>query len=130
MPSRVRLIDTPWGRLSLAEASRCAGITPNTVCMRLARGWSVEQALVPPKRPRPRVKPMPPTKAERMARKTYRLTPEERDKVVRMYIQGLKCDYIAAVMGIRREGVSKLAIRRGVPHRMPSMRRISRAAEV
>lgn len=63
----------------------------------------------------------PPTKAERMARKNYKLTPAERDKLVNMYIQGLKCEYIAAVLGIRRESVSKMAIRRGAPHRMPSM---------
>lgn len=75
-------------------------------------------------------KPVQKTKAERMAQKNYRLTPDERAKLVRMYLQGLKCEYIAAVFGIRRESVSKTALRYGAPHRMPSMRRISRAAEV
>jgi len=122
MPKKI--LDTPWGPLHLAEAARRAGIDPNIVHKRLKIGWSVANALtLPLNSTRPPPKAPPPTKAERMARKTYRLTQAERQKLVNMYLQGLKCDYIAAVFGIRRESVSKMALRRGAPHRMPSMRR-------
>lgn len=53
----------------------------------------------------------------------YKLTPEQRTEIVRMYIEGHKLEYIAALFGIRRESVSKLALRRGAPHRCPTMRR-------
>jgi hypothetical protein len=55
--------------------------------------------------------------------RTYKLTPEQRDAIVRMYQDGFKCEYIAALFGVRREYPSKLALRRGAAHRMPTMRR-------
>ena len=54
-----------------------------------------------------------------VAKKTYKLTPAERDDVLRMYQEGYKCEYVAALFGIRRESVSKLAIRRGARQRRP-----------
>jgi hypothetical protein len=50
-----------------------------------------------------------------MARK---LTPEQQAEVYRMYVENrFKCEYIGALFGIRRESVSKLALRRGAPKR-------------
>ena len=57
--------------------------------------------------------------------RTYKLTPAQRDTIVRMYEDGFKCEYIAALFGVRREYPSKLALRRGAVHRMPTMRRKS-----
>lgn len=56
---------------------------------------------------------------------TYKLTPAQRDTIVRMYEEGFKLEYIAALFGVRREYPSKLALRRGAAHRMPTMRRKS-----
>jgi hypothetical protein len=50
-----------------------------------------------------------------------KLTYEQRREIVRMYEEGLKLEYIAALYGVRREYPSKLAIRWGSPLRVPSM---------
>jgi hypothetical protein len=47
----------------------------------------------------------------------YTLTLEQRRKIVQMYEEGHKCEYIAALFGVRREYPSKLAIRWGSPKR-------------
>jgi hypothetical protein len=51
------------------------------------------------------------------------LTYEQRREIVMMYDRGDKLEYIAALFGVRREYPSKLALRWGSPHRMPSMRK-------
>jgi DNA-directed RNA polymerase specialized sigma24 family protein len=63
-------------------------------------------------------------------KKTYKLTPAQRLELVQLYIAGHKLEYIAALLGIRRESVSKLALRAGAPHRCPHMRRKDHARPV
>ena len=65
-----------------------------------------------------------------MTKKANRLTPAERDDVLRMYEEGYKCEYVAALFGIRRESVSKLAIRRGARQRRPIIRTEKIGAEI
>ena len=60
---------------------------------------------------------------ETMANKPYTLTVQQRLDIVRMYEEGHKLEYIAALFGVRREYVSKLALRRGVSYRCPNMRK-------
>ena len=53
-----------------------------------------------------------------------KLSDEQRAEIVQMYIDGTeKIEYIAAIFGVRREYVSHLAIRRGVPMRRPQSSR-------
>ena len=52
------------------------------------------------------------------------LTKKQRLEIVELYKAGEKCEYIAALYGVRREYPSKLSLRRGVPHRFPSMRKM------
>jgi len=58
-----------------------------------------------------------------MTRNTYKLTYQQRREIVLMYEEGHKLEYIAALYGVRREYPSKLALRWGSAHRMPSMRK-------
>ena len=46
-----------------------------------------------------------------------KLTPEQHDQVLRLYLDGFKCEYIGSLFGIRRESVSRLALRKGAPKR-------------
>jgi DNA-directed RNA polymerase specialized sigma24 family protein len=104
--------------MRLADAARASKMAINVLSRRLSRGWSVERAMCEKPIRRKRLPPkVPETKAERMAKKTYKLTPEERVKLVNMYLQGLKGEYIAAVFGIRRESVNKAVRRAGAPYR-------------
>jgi hypothetical protein len=48
-----------------------------------------------------------------------KLTRGQRYQMVQMYEDGFKCEYIAALFGVRREYPSKLAIRWGSPKRRP-----------
>ena len=52
-----------------------------------------------------------------MMKKTYKLTPEQRDEIVRLFRAGVKVDAIAAQFGVGREYPGKLAHRRGEPRR-------------
>lgn len=45
-----RLIDTPWGVVTVAEAAERAGLKPGTVYARLNRGWADRQAIEPVRR--------------------------------------------------------------------------------
>lgn len=45
-----RMIDTPWGHITLSEAARRAGLKRLTLRRRLEAGWSVERALTQPLR--------------------------------------------------------------------------------
>jgi hypothetical protein len=58
---------------------------------------------------------------------TRKLTELQRLEIIQMYLDGHKLEYIAALYGVRREYPSKLALRRGAPHRMPSMRKIEKS---
>ena len=60
---------------------------------------------------------------------TYKLTEEQRTKAVAMYADGVeKTEYIAYLFGIRREYLARLAVRRGVPLRMPRKAKAQREA--
>lgn len=40
-----RILETPWGRMPLAQAARKSGINATTIAYRLQNGWDVETAL-------------------------------------------------------------------------------------
>jgi hypothetical protein len=42
-----RLLDTPWGRITLTEAAERANIPQAMLSARLINGWSVDDALRP-----------------------------------------------------------------------------------
>ncbi len=56
-------------------------------------------------------------------KRTCRLTPQQHMDIVRLYVEGAKMDYIAALFGTTRSSVFKAARRAGVPHRWPGGRK-------
>jgi len=56
-----------------------------------------------------------------MGSDSHKLSYGQRREIVKMYEEGHKLEYIAALYGVRREYPSKLALRWGSKPRMPGM---------